>query len=77
MMSAFLDALGIPHDEGLIEEDATTPDAGKLASASAALLEQFPAEDVRLYFATLLSQDPDTWAGLAAQPVLKEWLPVT
>jgi hypothetical protein len=25
----------------------------------------FPAEDVQLYFATLVLQDPETWGGLA------------
>ena len=29
MMSAFLDAAGIAHDNGLIAEDATPPDAAK------------------------------------------------
>src|SRR5438132_1612329 len=33
MMGAFLDALGIKHDNGLIEEDAVKPDAAKLQPA--------------------------------------------
>ena len=64
MMGAFLDALGIAHEEGLIKEENVVPDAGKLAAAAAELGGQFPAEDVSLYLNTLLCQDPDTWGGL-------------
>jgi hypothetical protein len=67
MMAAFLDKLGIAHEEGLISEvNVTKPDAAALAAAAADLSGRFPAEDVTLYFNTLVSQDPDTWGGLAA-----------
>jgi hypothetical protein len=65
MMGAFLDALGIKHENGLIEEDAAKPDPSKIEPAAAKLASEFPAADVRLYLNTLLSQDPDTWEGLA------------
>ena len=66
MMAAFLDSLGIAHEDGLIsEENMTKPDAGKLGTAAADLATRFPPEDVWLYFRTLVSQDPDTWSGLA------------
>ena len=68
MMGAFLDALGIKHAEGLIEEDAVKPDAEKIGPAAALLAQQFPADDVRIYLNTLLSQDPETWGGLAGLP---------
>lgn len=64
MMSAFLDALGIEHENGLIKEDSVTPDAAKIGPAVAQLTKQFPAEDVQLYLATLLCQDPETWGAL-------------
>lgn len=65
MMAAFLDALGIAHEDGLIAEDATPqPDAEKLKSAAATLRESFSAEDVKLYFSTLILQDSETWGGL-------------
>jgi hypothetical protein len=64
MMGAFLDALGIEHQNGLIKEDAVKPDPGKLASAADTLRRQFSAEDVSLYFDTLLCQDPETWGAL-------------
>ncbi len=68
MMAAFLDALGIAHEDGLIQEDAVKPDADKIAPAAAQLAQQFPPDDVRVYLNTLLSQDPDTWGGLQGLP---------
>lgn len=66
MMSAFLDSLGIAHEDGLIsEENVTRPDAARLKAAGAELGQKFPQDDVALYFSTLISQDPDTWGGLA------------
>ena len=64
MMGAFLDALGIKHENGVIEEDNVKPDATKLAPAVAKLSAEFPAEDVRLYLQTLVCQDPETWGDL-------------
>jgi hypothetical protein len=61
MMGAFLDALGIKHENGLIEEDDVKPEAEKIPAAVATLQGQFPAEDVRLYLSTLFCQDPETW----------------
>lgn len=66
MMGAFLDALGIAHEDGLIsEENIQPPDAAKLKAASTTLAASYPAEDVTLYLSTLTWQDPDTWGGLA------------
>ena len=65
MMGAFLDALGIAHENGLIQEESVKPDPEKIAPAVAQLDQQFPAEDVRVYLTTLLSQDPETWGALA------------
>jgi hypothetical protein len=64
MMGAFLDALGIAHENGLIKEDSATPDPAKIGPAAQGLLKQFPAQDVLLYLNTLLCQDPDTWQAL-------------
>jgi hypothetical protein len=64
LMSRFLDALGIEHENGLIKEDDVKPDPAKLAPAAAALAQEFPPDDVRLYLTTLLCQDPESWGGL-------------
>ena len=64
MMGAFLDALGIAHENGVIQEDDVKPDAAKLAPAVDAIEKGFPAEDVALYLNVLVCQDPGTWGGL-------------
>jgi hypothetical protein len=64
MMGAFLDALGIAHENGLIQDDGAKPDADKIAPAVAVLKEKFPAADVSLYLKTLVCQDPETWGAL-------------
>ena len=66
MMAAFLDSLGIGHEDGLIsEENVAKLDPEKLRTAAAELATKYPPEDVSLYFKTLVSQDPDTWGMLA------------
>ena len=68
MMGAFLDLIGIAHENGLIsEENLPKPDAAKVKQAAQELAARFPAEDVSLYLATLVSQDPETWDALIEQ----------
>ena len=64
MMAAFLDSLGIAHENGLIQDDGVKPDPDKLAPAVADIRSKFPADAVALYLDTLLCQDPETWGGL-------------
>lgn len=71
MMSRFLDLLGIPHTEGVIEDDSLKPpEPAALDAAVATLAQEFPREDVARYLQTLLWQDPDTWGGLQGRPEL-------
>jgi hypothetical protein len=70
MMGAFLDALGIAHEEGLIKDDEVKPEPAKVGPAVEQIASRFPQDDVTLYLNTLISQDPDTWGALA--PVLEE-----
>jgi hypothetical protein len=64
MMKAFLDALGITHEDGVIQQDEVKPDAAKIPAAAAAIEQSYPRDDVRLYLNTLLCQDPETWGAL-------------
>ena len=65
LMGAFLDALGITHESGLInEESVTPPPREKLKTAIANVRSTFPREDVDLYVRTLAALDGDTWAEL-------------
>lgn len=71
MMGAFLDALGIVHEDGLIKEESpAAPDAETMAKGAEALAAQFPKADVARYFWTLLWQDPQTWGALKGRPEL-------
>ena len=64
MMGAFLDALGIAHENGLIQQEDVKPDASKIPAAAAQIAKAYPPDDVRLYLNTLLCQDPETWGAL-------------
>lgn len=69
MMAAFLEALGIAHEDGLINDDEMeAPAAERLEQAAKTLAAAYPAEDVALYLSTLMWQDPDTWGGLEKVP---------
>lgn len=69
MMTKFLDALGIQHEEGRIEEAFDPPSTETLEKAVADLLRVAEEEDVVLYLRTLVSQDDENWAGLV--PILE------
>ena len=72
MMGSFLDALGIKHEEGVIEdEEMAAPTPEKLREAATAIAGQYPSEDVALYLSTLVWQDPDTWGGLTEAPEIR------
>jgi hypothetical protein len=65
LMAAFLDALGIAHNEGLITaEDVPAPAAARLKEAVETLRTSFSGADVDLYLRTLAALDGDTWGNL-------------
>jgi hypothetical protein len=66
LLAAFLDALGLPHEDGVLKEeaDAVPPVSPEKAKAAVAALASFPASEVRTYLNTLWLQDPDRWASL-------------
>jgi hypothetical protein len=68
MMASFLDALGIAHEQGIIQEEHVAPDPGKVPQAVEQLAQKFPAPDVSLYLCTLLCQDPEAWRPLEGLP---------
>lgn len=72
MMAAFLDALGIRHEDGLIEdEELTAPPDEKLQEAVRTITAAHSPEDVALYLSTLVWQDPDTWNALTRMPEIR------
>ena len=71
MMGAFLDALGIAHEDGLIaDEEPATPTDDHLLAAAHAIGASYPPGDVALYLTTLVWQDPAMWGGLTSAPEL-------
>src|SRR5262245_57936224 len=65
LMSAFLDAVGITHENGMIaEESVAPPPADKLAAAIKTVKGTFAPADVDLYMRTLATLDGDTWVGM-------------
>jgi hypothetical protein len=67
LMAAFLDALEIKHENGLINEESVPPPSrDRIAAAITTLKGTFPAEDVDLYLKTLAALDEDTWAEVEA-----------
>lgn len=66
MMAAFLDAVGVKHDDGRIDTEASGPIAvtpERLNAAADDLAGRYPLDEVVTYFLTLLLQDPETWGG--------------
>jgi len=68
LLAAFLDALEIPHEEGLIAEEADLPEvtAERARAALAALREGGHSPDaIRVYWNALWLQDAARWGALA------------
>ena len=71
LLGAFLDALDVPNDDGLIPpgHEPEPFAADRLAPAVDGVRGRFDAPDVDLYLATLLALDPQVWGGL--RPLLE------
>ena len=69
MMAAFLDAVGVKHDGGRIDTEASGPievSPETLRAAADDLARTYPVDEVVTYFLTLLLQDYETWGGAVA-----------
>lgn len=67
MLVDFLDALGIKHKEGFLDEttDVAPPDAELSAKAVEAIKSKYPAPEVEIYLQTLYMQDHEFWKELS------------
>lgn len=76
LLAAFLDALGLPHEGGLLkaEADQAPPVSEDAARKAIAALSSFPPDQVRTYVNTLWLQDPERWAALEHAG---DWIAVT
>jgi len=60
IITGFLDATGVDHEDGMIEDPANDrPDPTKVSAAVASLDETHPPEDVTLYLSMCAEQWPD------------------
>ena len=65
MLSDFLDALKIEHEEGAVDDLPEELEEADVKTAADALLEKYPHEVVSLYLRVFQTQRPDGWAGIA------------
>ncbi len=69
MLVAFLDALGLPHEDGVLKDEATEPIALEdLKKGCAALVSESPFA-IRTYLNTLWLQDPGRWENARDVPL--------
>ena len=68
LLGAFLDALSLPHDDGVLKEEGepVAPVSAEKAKAALAALASFPTAQVQTYLNTLWLQDPERWGVLEA-----------
>ncbi|MGD8441695.1 MAG: hypothetical protein PVG53_14280 [Holophagae bacterium] len=72
LMIEYLDAVGLPHNEGVLDlpDDAEAPSEDAAAGPARTLLEGH-GRDALVYLATLTVADADFWHGL--KPVLDDY----
>ena len=66
MLVDFLDALGIAHQEGVVEELPETMDEAKVRPAVEALLAKYPPEAVAVYLHAFAGMNETEWPALKA-----------
>ena len=67
-----LDALSLPHEDGVLKEEPAAervPDLKQLQAAAVQLRSAFPINEVTTYLNTLWLQDPDRWGALGDEAV--------
>lgn len=65
LLAAFLDALTLPHENGVLKEESEPAPVGEAqVRKGLAALAGFPRTQVETYFNTLWLQDPERWSAL-------------
>jgi hypothetical protein len=67
LLRTFLDAMNLPHDDGILKDEAeeTPPPTPEALRTALQALASFPEDQVAVYLNTLYLQDPERWAALA------------
>lgn len=66
MLIDFLDALGITHQEGVVEDLPATMDDAKVHAGAEALLAKYPPESVAVYLHAFNQMNEVEWPNLKA-----------
>jgi hypothetical protein len=67
LMGAFLDALGLAHEDGVIKDDEVKPPGREaIEKAATAVRATYGVDAVNLYLRTLAALDEDTWMNVDA-----------
>jgi hypothetical protein len=66
MLTDFLDALGIPHENGTVDNLPETIEDAKLTAAVEALLAKYPHEHVAVYLRAFNDLNEANWPNLGA-----------
>jgi hypothetical protein len=66
MLTDYLDALGIAHEEGVVEQIPPTMDDAKLRAAVDALVAKYPLETVAVYLHAFNEMNEQEWPNLSA-----------
>ena len=64
MLSDFLDALEVPHKNGVVEDFPETMEEGKLNGAVDKLIEKYPTEKVLVYLNSFSAMNDAPWESL-------------
>jgi len=64
LLGAFLDAVGVAHDNGIMSEEPGAPVGEDVLRRGVDALSAFPRPQVEAYLNTLFLQDPERWAAL-------------
>jgi hypothetical protein len=65
LLTRFLDAAGLPHENGVLAEDAPSELSAEAFDRAIASLSDTPRREAQVYLNTLLIQDPDRWGRIA------------
>jgi hypothetical protein len=65
LLCAFLDALQLPHENGLLKDEAEQREVtdASLHQAAESLKASYSTAEIQAYFNTLWLQDPERWGG--------------
>ena len=69
MLIAFLDALGLPHEDGVLKDEATEAIGLEDLKKGCAALSAEPPSAIRIYLNTLWLQDGARWANAKDVPL--------